>query len=178
VPGGFGGLESGVVGELSGWILLPGVPGVPGCSGGVELSGAGVLPGVPEVPEVPGCSGGVELSGAGVLDPDGGTVPGCGVKLLGAGGSGGGTLPGAGVPLGVLDPAGGTLPGAGAPSGVVLGGVSAGTVVLGVDAVPPGQRELSGKYSHRIFIPSGDILISVGAVVESLVDWAMGDLLD
>jgi hypothetical protein len=73
-----------------------------------------------------------------------------------------------------------TAPGAGALSGV--GVVSAGTVVLlgalGLAAVPLGQRELSGKFSHRIFIPSADILISVGALVESLVDWAMGDLLD
>lgn len=85
---------------------------------------------------------------------------------------------------GVLDPGGVTLPRGVVLSGavVLLGVVSAGTVVLlgalGVSAVPPGQRELSGKYSQRIFIPSGDSLISVGALVESLLDWAMGDLLD
>lgn len=94
--------------------------------------------------------------GAGVLSPGGVIVPGAGV----------------------LSPGGVMLPGAVVLSGVV----SAGTVVLlgavGVAAVPLGQRELSGKYSHRIFIPSGDILISVGALVESLLDWAMGDLLD
>jgi hypothetical protein len=81
-------------------------------------------------------------------------------------------LPGAGALSGVTDPGGVVVPGV----------VSAGTVVLpgalGVSAVPFGQRELSGKYSHRIFIPSGDILISVGALVESPLDWAMGDLLD
>ncbi|WP_335126123.1 hypothetical protein, partial [Nostoc sp.] len=112
------------------------------------------------------------------------TLPGAGVKLLGAPGSGGVTLPGAGVLSGLPDPGGFMLPGAGVLSGVVLllGVVSAGTVVLlgalGLAAVPPGQRELSGKYSHRIFMPSGDILISVGALVDSLLDWAMGDLLD
>ena len=85
--------------------------------------------------------------------------------------SGGVTLPGAGVLsggvmlLGVVSAGTVVLPGA------VLGVVSAGAVVLpgaapGVSAVPPGQRELSGKYSHRIFIPSGDILISVGALVD------------
>lgn len=92
-------------------------------------------------------------------------------------------LPGAGVVFvlsGAPDSGGVTLPGVVVLSGVV---VSAGTVVLpgavGVTAVPPAQRELRGKYSHRIFIPSGDILISVGELVEeSLLDWAMGDLLD
>jgi hypothetical protein len=93
------------------------------------------------------------------------------------------------VVSGVPDAGGVTLPGAVVLSGRVVllsGVVSAGTVVLlgalgvalGVTAVPLGQREFSGKYSHRIFIPSGDILISVGALVESLLDWAMGDLLD
>jgi len=121
-------------------------------------------------------SGGVTLSGAGV-------------KLLGAP-SGGVTLPGAGVKL-LGAPSGGVTPsGVVVLSGVVLSGVvvsdgvvSAGTVVLpgalGVTAVPPAHRELRGKFWHRIFIPSGDILISVGALVdESLLDWAMGDLLD
>lgn len=101
-----------------------------------------------------------------------------------------GVVPDPGVVSGVLDPGGvlvpGLVPGAVVLSGVVvvlLGVVSVGDVVLlgallGTTAVPPGQRELSGKYSHRIFIPSGDILISVGALVESLLDWAMGDLLD
>ncbi|AFZ22582.1 hypothetical protein Cylst_0207 [Cylindrospermum stagnale PCC 7417] len=45
-------------------------------------------------------------------------------------------------------------------------------------AVPPGQRELSGKYSHRIFIPSGDSFISVGEVMDELLDSSIGDLLD
>lgn len=104
-----------------------------------------------------------------------------GVKLPGSDGVG---VPDPGVVSGVLDPGGvlvpGLVPGAVVLSGVVvlLGVVSAGVVLLGTTAVPPGQRELSGKYSHRIFIPSGDILISVGALVESLLDWAMGDLLD
>lgn len=108
--------------------------------------------------------------------------------MPGALGSDGVMVPDPGVVSGVLDPRGvlvpGLVPGAVVLSGVVvlLGVVSGGTVVLlgalGVAAVPPGQRELSGKYSHRIFIPSGDILISVGALVESLLDWAMGDLLD
>ena len=200
----FGELEPGVLGELPGSILLPGVPGVPGCSGGVALPGSVVLPGVPGcsgVVELPG--GGVKLLGApsGVVGLPGGGVkllgapsgvvelPGGGVKLLGAPGAGGVMLPGAGVVSGVPD-SGGVVPGAVVLSGVVLLSgvvVSAGTVVLpgalgagalGVAAVPPEQREFSGKCSHRIFIPSGDILISVGALVESLLDWAMGDLLD
>ena len=176
VRGVFGELEPGVVGELLGSILLPGVPGVPGCTGGVELPGSGVkLPGVAgsdgvmlpglgvKLPGAPG-SGGVELPGSVVLPG----VPGCpgcpgevtprgaGVKLLGAPGSDGVTLPGDLVLSGV----------------VVLGVVSVGTVLgaLGVSAVPPGQRELSGKYSQRIFIPSGDSLISAGALVAPLVD--------
>ena len=117
---------------------------------------------------------------------DGVMVPDRGVKLPGSDGV---TVPDPGVVSGVLDPRGvlvpGLVPGAVVLSGVVvvlLGVVSAGVVLLGAllgtTAVPPGQRELSGKYSHRIFIPSGDILISVGALVESLLDWAMGDLLD
>ena len=201
----FGELEPGVVGELPGSILLPGVPGVPGCSGGVVLPGSVVLPGVP------GCLGVVELPGSGLRSvvPDSGVVefpgtvllpgmlgtgvvelPGAGVKLLGApSGVVGVMLPGAGVVSGV-PPSGRVVPGVVVPGVVVLSGVvvlfgvvvSAGAVVLpgalGVAAVPPEQRELSGKCSHRIFIPSGDILISVGALVESLLDWAMGDLLD
>ncbi|WP_409880744.1 hypothetical protein [Nostoc sp. DedQUE03] len=181
---------SGVV-ELPGSVVLPGVPG---CSGVVDLPGPGVkLLGAPSgVVELPGAgaeslgapSGVVGLPGAGVklLGPPGcsGVVglPGAGVKLLGP--------PGAGVLSGVPDPDPGwvLLPGAVVLSGVVVPGVvvSAGVVVLlgalGVSAVPPGQREFSGKFSHRIFIPSGDILISAGALVESLLDWAMGDLLD
>lgn len=114
-------------------------------------------------------------------------VPGS-VGLLGAPGSDGVTVPDpggvSGGVSGVPDPNGFLVPGAVVLSGVVvlLGVVSGGTVVLpgelGTTAVPPGQRELSGKYSHRIFIPSGDILISVGELVESLLAWAMGDLLD
>ncbi|MHC5741230.1 MAG: hypothetical protein ACYTXT_04850 [Nostoc sp.] len=199
----FGELEPGVLGELPGSILLPGVPGVPGWSGVVELPGSVVLPGVVGALSgvvgvtLPGAgvrllgapSGVVELPGAGVklLGAPSGvvgvTLPGAGVKLLGAPGAGGVMLPGAGVVSGVPD-SGGVVPGAVVLSGVVVsaGVVSAGTVVLpgalGVAAVPPEQRELSGKCSHRIFIPSGDILISAGALVESLLDWAMGDLLD
>ncbi len=201
----FGELEPGVLGEPPGSIVLPGVPGVPGCSGVVELPGSVVLPGVLGAPSgVAGLpDGGVKLLGApsGVVGlPDGGVkllgapsgvvgLPDGGVNFLGAPGADGVMLPGAGVVSGVPD-SGGVVPGAGVVSGVVvLSGVvvSAGTVVLpgalgagalGVAAVPPEQRELSGKCSHRIFIPSGDILISVGALVESLLDWAMGDLLD
>jgi hypothetical protein len=175
----FGELESGVLGEL-----LPGagaLSGAPG-AGGVTLPGAGALS------ELPG-AGGVTLPGAGVKllgapGAGGVTLPGAGAlsELPGAGGV---TLPGAGVKLLGAPGAGGvTLPGAGVLSGVVVlpGVVSAGTVVLlgalGVAAVPPGQRELSGKFSHRIFIPCDDILISVGALVDSLLDCAMGDLLD
>jgi hypothetical protein len=68
--------------------------------------------------------------------------------------------------------------------GVVLlsdGAVSGAVVlpgVLGVTAVPPGQRELSGDFSHKILKPSGDNLISVGELVELLLDCAIGDLLD
>ncbi|MGV0103796.1 hypothetical protein NSTCB13_02427 [Nostoc sp. DSM 114160] len=179
---------------------------MPGCSGVVELPGSVVLPGV--VGALSGVfglpDGGVKLLGApsGVVELPGGvkllgapsgvvgvTLPGGGVKLLGAPGADGVVLSGAGVVSGVPDPEG-VLPGAVVLSGgVVLSGVvvsagvvSAGTVVLpgalGVSAVPPGQRELSGKFWHRIFLPSGDSLISAGALVESVLDWAMGDLLD
>lgn len=68
---------------------------------------------------------------------------------------------------------GAVLPLVGLASGVV--------VLLGIPeltAVPPGQRELSGKYSHRIFIPSGDSLISVGELMDGLLDSTIGDLLD
>ena len=145
----------GVFGELESGVLgelLPGagaLSGAPG-AGGVTLPGAGALS---------------ELPGAGGV-----TLPGAGVKLLGAPGAGGVTLPGAGA-LSELPGAGGVT-GTGVLSGVVLLGA------LGVAAVPPGQRELSGKSSHRIFIPCDDILISVGALVDSLLDCAMGDLLD
>jgi hypothetical protein len=174
-------VAGGVDGVLGEGELAPGSVGALG-SDGVTVPGAGV-----KLLGAPG-SDGVTLPGAGVKllgapGSDGVTVPGAGVKLLGAPGSDG-VVPGAGVLSGV--PVSGvlTLPGAGALSGVPmpLGVVSAGAVVLpgalGVSAVPPGQRELSGKFLHRIFIPSGDILISVGALVDSLLDWAMGDLLD
>ncbi|MCC5663148.1 hypothetical protein LC653_04145 [Nostoc sp. CHAB 5784] len=169
--------DSGVVG-FPGTVMLPGTAGsdgvtVPG-AGGVKLLGAPGSDGV----TVPG-AGGVKLLGA--PGSDGATVPGAGGVKLGAVGSDGVTVvPGAGVLSGVADPDPGAVMLSGA---VVLSGVlSAGAVVLpgtlGVSAVPPGQRELSGKFSHRIFIPSGDILISVGALVELVLDWAMEDLLD
>ncbi len=155
-------------------------------SEGVVLPGAGViLLGVLE-------SEGVTLPGAGVIllgvpESEGVTLPGAGVILLGVPESEG-VAPGAGVVVvlsGVPDPEGVTFSGVVVLSGVVVceGVVSVGTVVLpgvvGVTAVPPPQRELRGKYSHRIFLPSGDSLISVGELVEeSLLDWAMGDLLD
>ncbi|WP_167407608.1 hypothetical protein [Nostoc flagelliforme] len=166
--------DSGVVG-FPGTVMLPGAPD----SGEVELPGAGV--------KLLGAAGsdGVRVPGAGVkllgaAGSDGVRVPGAGVKLLGAAGSDGVTVPGAGVLSGVADPAPGSvvLPGAVVLSGVVSTGAVVVPGALGVSAVPPGQRELSGKFSHRIFIPSGDILISVGAPVEPLLDWAMGDLLD
>ncbi|RCJ14845.1 hypothetical protein A6S26_09290 [Nostoc sp. ATCC 43529] len=188
MPGVLGEVEPGTeLGELgvgseapSEGVLLPGVGatllGVPE-SEGVPLPGIGViLLGVPD-------SEGVLLG----APSEGIVLPGAGVILLGAPESEG-VAPGAGVVVvssGVPEPDGVTFPGVVVLSGVVVsdGVVSAGTVVLpgavGVTAVPPLQRELRGKYSHRIFIPSGDILISVGELVEeSLLDWAMGDLLD
>ncbi len=159
-------------------ILGSGLLSVVPDSGVVGFPGTVMLPGAPD-------SGVVELPGAGVKllgapGSDGVRVPGAGVKLLGAPGSDGVTVPGAGMVSGVADPAPGSvvLPGAVMLSGVVSAGAVVLLGTLGVSAVPPGQRELSGKFSHRIFIPSGDILISVGALVESLLDWAMGDLLD
>jgi hypothetical protein len=184
VLGVVGELEPGIeLGELGvGSVVLLGAPD----SGGVTLPGTGViLLGVPD-------SGGVMVPGTGVIllgvpDSGGVMVPGAGDGVsLGVPDSGGVMVPGAGdgVSPGVPD-SGGVALGVVVLSGVVLfdGVVSAGTVVplgaLGVSAVPPGQRELRGKYSHRIFIPSGDILISVGELVdESLVDCAIGDLLD
>ncbi len=133
-----------------------------GVFGELEPGVLGYIPGSVVLPGVP--SDGVTLSGS--------VLPGAP--------SGGVMVPGAGMLSGVPDSDGVMVPGA-----VMLSGlVSAGTVVLsggalGVAAVPPAHRELSGKFWHRIFIPSGDILISVGALVdESLLDWAMGDLLD
>ncbi|MFN6517788.1 MAG: hypothetical protein RMY29_025340 [Nostoc sp. CreGUA01] len=199
MAGVFGKLESGTeLGELGVGSGAPDSEGVtlPGTgvmllgvsdSEGVTLPGTGVmLLGVSD-------SEGVTLPGTGVMllgapDSEGVTLPGAGVMLLGAPDSEGITLPGAGVMVlssGVPDAGGVTFSGVVVLSGVVVsdGAVSAGTVVLpgavGVTAVPPAQREFSGKFSHRIFIPSGDILISVGELVEeSLLDWAMGDLLD
>ncbi|MDZ8024788.1 MAG: hypothetical protein RMX97_08900 [Nostoc sp. DedQUE11] len=198
MAGAFGEVEPGTeLGELGVGSEAPESEGVP-------LSGVGTtLVGVPESEGVPLPGIGAKLLGA--PDSEGVTLPGAGVILLGAPDSEGVTLPGAGVillgapdsegvapgagvvvvPSGVPEPDGVTFSGVVVLSGVVVsdGVVSAGTVVLpgaaGVTAVPPLQRELSGKYSHRIFMPSGDILISVGELVEeSLLDWAMGDLLD
>ncbi|WP_190955969.1 hypothetical protein [Nostoc paludosum] len=195
--------------EPSEGVLLPGVGatllGVPE-SEGVPLPGMGaILLGVPDSEGVllgaPDSEGvvlpGVGVTLLGVPESEGVPLPGMGAILLGVPDSEGillgapeseGVAPGAGVvvvPSGVPEPDGVTFPGVVVLSGVVVcdGVVSAGTVVLpgavGVTAVPPPQRELRGKYSHRIFLPSGDSLISVGELVEeSLLDWAMGDLLD
>ncbi len=179
--------------EESGVFVLPGatgatLPGVPD-SGIVVLPGAGVILLVlPEsgVVVLPGAAG-VMLLGL----PDSGVDSGV-VVLPGAG-----VVVSAGLDPGVvfseLDPGMVVLPGV-MVSGLVESGVTVvpGVVVfsgvglvvepvLGVPvltAAPPGQRELSGKYSHRIFMPSGDILISVGALVDELSAWAMEDLLD
>ena len=66
--------------------------------------------------------------------------------------------------------------GAGLTSGEGAGdpvGVGLGVTMLGLLVVLPAQRELSGKRSHRIFIPSGESLISVGSLgLEELPDWA------
>ncbi len=97
------------------------------------------------------------------------------VLLLGVSDVGKIILPGAGVKL--LE-----LPGSGVVAGTVVlsgliplsAGFVAGTVVpvgmVELIAVPPEQRELRGNRSHRIFIPSGDILISVGELVDELLD--------
>lgn len=170
-----GALESGSF--VPGLVLLPGVPE----SGVVVLFGSGVtLLGVPD-------SGTVVLPGA-VLS--GSFVP--GVVLFGVVESGTVVLPGAGVKLlgvpelGTVVLLGALESGSFVPGLVVL---ESGVLVvpgkfvlpsglLGVSAVPPGQREFSGKYSHRIFMPSSDILISVGELMDVLLDSAIGDLLD
>jgi len=105
-------------------------------------------------------------------------VPSPGVHLLGA------LVPGA-----VVSGAGANF--VGAPgSGAVVSGAGAnfveaptsGTVVpleaLGLRGVPPGQRELRGKRSHKTLNPSGVSLISVAELVDELVDSSTGDLLD
>ncbi|BAY28566.1 hypothetical protein NIES2107_03970 [Nostoc carneum NIES-2107] len=184
--------------EESGVVVLPGVagatlPGVPD-SGTVMLPGAGVI--LLVLPEsglvvLPGATGvillglpdsgvdsGVDvLPGAGVVVSDG-AVP--GVVFVSEG-----LVPGIVVVPGVMlsgfvDPGVTLGPGVVLFSGVGLVGLVV-EPVLGLPvltAAPPGQRELSGKYSHRIFMPSGDILISVGALVDELSAWAMEDLLD
>jgi hypothetical protein len=143
--------------------VLPGLLG----SGDVGLPGTGVkLLGVPGSGDVGLPGTGVKLLGV----PGSGDVglPGTGVKLPGVPGSGGVMFSGAGVVLLGL-----VLPSEGVVSGtVVLPGV------LGVTAVPPGQRELRGERSHRILNPSGDKLISVGVLVDWLLDWAIRDLLE
>jgi len=95
-------------------------------------------------------------------------------------------LPEEGLSLGVMTPPGAGVEGSMLGGGVVslgeegsgerLGGAcgsndegvadSRGSEVEGtaVGCSPPGQRELSGKTSQRIFIPSADITISLGAV--------------
>ena len=70
--------ELGVLGEFPGSVVLPGVPD----SGGVvELPGSGLISVVPDSGEV-GFPGTVLLPG--VLGSGGVTLPGAGVKLLGA----------------------------------------------------------------------------------------------
>jgi hypothetical protein len=142
--------------------------------------GAGAkLPGVLE-------SGVVVLPGAGAKLP-GVEVPGSGMLVLpGTGVTGVVVLPGTGVVSEGLDPGTVVLFGdefvvpEGLESGVVvlfgvvLSGVGLVVVpLLGTVAstgVPPSQREFSGDLSHRIFMPSGDILISVGELVDELLD--------
>jgi hypothetical protein len=122
----------------------------------------------------------------GVLDP--GLLSGAGFVFKGADGvvvlSGDGTgvvseglVPGVVVPGTVIaSGADGVVAPEGLESGMlVLPGVSGvGVVVVPVlgapvsIAVPPGQREFSGERSHRIFMPSGDILISVGEPLDEL----------
>ncbi len=75
-----------------------------------------------------------------------------------------------------------------AESFVLLGVVELSTGVVFTDAgetgtlaligVPPGQRELRGKCLQRIPIPSGDILISVGELIDESLDSESRDLLD
>ncbi len=181
--------------EESGVVVLPGatgatLPGVPdsgivvlpGATGvmllGLPDSGVVVLPGAAGVmllglPDSGVDSGVVVLPGAGVVVSEG-AVP--GVVLVSELDPGMVVLPGV-IVSGLVESGVTVVPGV-----VVFSGVGLVVVpVLGVPvltAAPPGQRELSGKYSHRIFIPSGDILISVGALVDELSAWAMEDLLD
>ncbi|MDZ8056265.1 MAG: hypothetical protein RMX68_012820 [Aulosira sp. ZfuVER01] len=149
----------------SGTVMLPGagatLPGVPG------LAGAGAtLPGLPESGMLVPPGAGVMLLGA----PESGVV----VRFLGAGVVSEGAVPGVVVSgAGVIVPEGldsGVL----VLPGVVLSGVGLVVVplsgVLVLTGVPPAQREFSGDLSHRIFIPSGDILISVGELVDELLD--------
>jgi len=103
-------------------------------------------------------------------------LPGIGVKLLELPASGELGIAGTVVLSGLVPLSGGVVPGTVVLSGLVpfSVGVAAGSVVLvgmgELSAVPPGQRELRGNRSHRIFIPSGDILISVGELVDELLD--------
>ncbi len=162
--------ESGVVVLLGTGVKLPGVPD----SGVVVLPGAGAGVILLVEPE----SGLVVLPGAGVVsgvDPGVVVLPGVGFVSEGVG-PGVVVVSGAGVNV----PDGRDSGLLGLP-GVVLSGVGLVVPLLGapvLTAVPPGQREFSGKFSHRTFMPSGDILISVGELVDELLDWAMEDLLD
>ncbi|BAY12243.1 hypothetical protein NIES2098_54300 [Calothrix sp. NIES-2098] len=158
------------VGEVApGSVVLPGLLE----SGTVMLPGAGaVLPGVvgAGILVLPG----VVLIFLGV--PGAGVVSGTadpGVVLPGVGFVSEGAVPG----VVVLSGAGADVPeGLGSGVEVLPGVVLSGVVVvplLGVvvlTEVPPAQREFSGKCSHRSFIPSGEILISVGELVDELPD--------
>jgi hypothetical protein len=134
---------------------------------------------VVELPELPGsieegASGNgvnwVELSGTG--DETVGSVVVLGVVELSTGlvstdvGTGDETV-GSVVVLGVVE----------LSTGLVS--KDAGTVpILALSGMPPGQRELRGKWLQRISIPSGDILISVGELIDESLDSENRDLLD
>jgi hypothetical protein len=129
----------------------------------------------------------MKVFGVGVKLPevsDSGTIKVSGVVvLLGVSDSGTIKVSGVVVLLGVSDSGTIKVSGAVVLSGVVLlseGGVSGNVLPEAgeMTAVPPGQREFRGERSHRIFIPSGESLISVGELVDKLLESAIGDLLD
>ena len=160
---------------------LPAPPGTPGdvvsVGGGVLVPGAPVPPGLGDV-----ISGGVD--GLSIVLPAPPGIPGDVVSVGGTPESAGGVdglsivLPAPPGTPGDVVSVGGTsvVPGSGA-EGFGEGCVS-GVVVVPVDGVvklaPPGQRELSGKRSHRILNPSGES--SISGVFVSVPDCARATL--
>ena len=158
------------------------VDGVPESAGGVDglFIVSPAPPGTPgdvvSVGGVPESTGGVD--GLFMVSPAPPGTPGDVVSVGGGVPSGDGVGVGSPAPSGDGVSVGGTsvVPGSGA-EGFGDGSVS-GVVVVPVGGVvtltPPGQRELSGKRSHKILNPSGES--SISGVFVSVLDCARATL--